>query len=193
MKICILGHYPSNNERYAGVSRVVYNLAHEMSKISDDVVVLKKKRYAKFFKKEKCGKEKNITICNVSHTGLIYKLIREKYDIINIHNMSSFFVLPLILKRFKLIESKIIFVSHGIVDLEKKEKRYDYPLRYELYQRISIYWSDHIIAVSSYLKKHIQEYYTINGKKISVIGNAVDYHFFQEAKSSTSLYLPKKY
>lgn len=193
MKICVMGHYPSNKKKYAGVSRVVYNLVHEISIANNEVVILKKKRYSQLFKKIECTKEENLLICNVSHIGLIPHLIKNKYQLINIHSMSFFYVIPMFLKKFRLIHSKIVFVSHGIVALEKKEKRYNYPLRYQLYQKISFSWSNHIIAVSSYLKDSICEYYGIDEEKISVIGNAVDKNFFKETDLSASIVVPDEY
>lgn len=182
MKVCILGQYPLDTNNFAGVSRVVYNLSHLLNDENPNVVMIRKKRNRHIFKKNRLDKDNNLPVYTLSYLGLAYHLIKEKYDIINIHNMSSFFAIPFILKKLKLIDSKIVFVSHGLVYVEKKEKRYNHPITYQLFQKISLEWSDHIIAVSTSLKEDIQKYYLINHHKISVILNAVDESFFEEKK-----------
>lgn len=184
IKVCILGHYPKSNV-YGGVARVVYSLSQELSKQNCELILFRKQRYKEIFKKNKCESDKSLTICNVSHVSLAMKLISHKYDIINIHNPSSFFVIPLVLKKLKIINSKIIFVSHGLVPIENENQMYNYPKRYFLYQRICIFWSDHVIAVSNHLKSSIIKEYKIKESKISVVHNGVEDRFFTERKKIT--------
>ncbi|MBP2029471.1 glycosyltransferase involved in cell wall biosynthesis [Methanohalophilus levihalophilus] len=192
MKICILGHYPSSGEPFAGVSRVVYSLSHELSELGVELFLLKKKRYSSIFRKLGCKKDKKITICQVSHIELIIDLVNNKYDSITIHNISFFFLIPLILKKLNLIACKIVFVSHGLIDLEKQEKRYDYPLRYSFYQKLFFFWSDQIVSVSNQLKENIVNYYSINPSKITVINNGVGGIFFNRSSAKLDA-LPDKY
>jgi glycosyltransferase involved in cell wall biosynthesis len=186
-----LGHYPKSN-LFGGVARVVYNLSYELSKENCEPVIFKKKRYKYFFKKDTCEKDKNLTVCSTTHLGLVISLIKNRYNIINVHNLSSFFIIPVILKKLRIIDSKVVFVSHGLVPIEKENKRYNYPWRYFLYQKLCFQWSDHIIAVSNYLKSSIMKKYDINGNKISIVHNGVEEIFFAEAKTSfagTSQYI----
>lgn len=189
--MCILGHYPKSNI-IGGVARVVYNLSHELSKENCELVLFRKKRYRKFFKKGKCEVDEKLNICNTSHIGLAINLIIHKYDVINVHNPSFYFIIPLILRKLKIIDSKIVFVAHGLVSIEKQSQRYDYPSRYFLYQRICLFWSDHIIAVSDILKSVIMKEYDIIANKISVIHNGVEQNFFaieQISFEDTSQYI----
>jgi glycosyltransferase involved in cell wall biosynthesis len=191
VKIAILGHYPTETMICGGVARVVYNLSHELSKGSDDVVLFQKKKYRDLFKPQKCSEDNGLMICKVSHLGLIISLVKGKYDIINIHNLSSFFVLPLILKKSKAISSKIVFVSHGLVPLEKREQMYDYPLRYFIYQRMGLHWSDYVVAVSNHSKSKILAMYNIDENKISVIHNGIGKMFFTEKNLRPVVDFPK--
>jgi glycosyltransferase involved in cell wall biosynthesis len=181
-----LGHYPKSNI-FGGVARVVYSLAHELSKQNCELVFYRKKRYSEVFKKKDCHKEDNLTICDVSHLGLAIKLIRYRYDIINVHNPSSFFIIPLILRKLRIIKSKVIFVSHGLVPIEKCNQMYNYPPRYFIYQSICLKWSDHIIAVSNYLKSSIINEYNIEESKISVVHNGVEDKFLTEGKTNSNV------
>lgn len=183
MKICILGHYPKSDV-FGGVARVVYNLSHELSKGRCELVLIKKKRYKDFLRKDMYEKDKNLIVFNTSHLGLVLNLIKDKYNIINIHSMSSYFIIPLVLKKLRIIDSKIIFVSHGLVPIEKENQRYEYPYRYFLYQKICLYWSDHIISVSNHLRSAIIEKYKIKEDKISVIHNGVEEKFFAKTEGS---------
>lgn len=172
-----MGHYPKSNI-FGGVARVVYNLSHELAKENCELILFRKKRYEKIFKKEGYENDRGLTILTVSHLELAIRLIRHKYDIINVHNLSSYFIIPFILKKLKIIDSKIVFASHGLVPIEKENQMYDYPYRYILYQKICLVWSDHIIAVSNHLKSTIIKEYKINENKISVIHNGVENEFF---------------
>ncbi|WP_235284403.1 glycosyltransferase family 4 protein [Methanosarcina mazei] len=169
---------------FGGVARVVYSLSHELSKQNCELILFRKKRYKNLFKKRACEKDENLDICDVSHVGLVMNLIRHKYDVINVHNMSSFFIIPFILKKLKIINSKVVFVSHGLVPIEKGNQMYNYPLRYFFYQRICLFWSDHVIAVSNYLKSSIINEYQIKETKISVVHNGVEDKFFAGEKVS---------
>lgn len=178
-----MGHYPKS-DIFGGVARVVYSLSHELSEQDCELILLRKKRYRNQFKRGTCEKDKKLVIRDVSHIGLVMHLIKHKYDVINVHSMSSFFIIPLILKKLKIINSKVIFVSHGLVPIEKENQMYNYPLRYFLYQKICLFWSNHIIAVSNYLKSSIINEYKIKEDRISVVHNGVEDKFFSEEKES---------
>jgi glycosyltransferase involved in cell wall biosynthesis len=120
--------------------------------------------------------------------SLVILLIRQKYDVINVHNTSSFFIIPFILKKLKIIDSKIVFVSHGLVPIEKENQMYDYPQRYFVYQKICLLWSDHVISVSHFLKNTIVRIYGLKENKISVVHNGVEGRFFIEGKTSIADY-----
>lgn len=187
MKICILGHYPSDTSSFAGVSRVVYNLSHSLSHKHPNVFLIKKKRTRHYLRKNTFHKEGTLPVYTLSHMGMAFHLLKKQYDVVNIHNMSSYFIIPFILKKLHLIRSKIVFVSHGLVHMEMKENRYHYPFRYQLYQKMSLRYSDKIIAVSESLMEDIHNYYSIDKNKISVVTNAVDDSFFEQCKSPNSI------
>ncbi len=160
-------------------------MSHELSKENCELVLFRKKRYREYFKKGKCERDKKLKICNTSHIGLVISIIIHKYDVINVHNPSFYFIIPSILKKMKIIDSKIVFVAHGLVPIEKQSQRYDYPPRYFLYQKICLSWSDHVIAVSNILRSIIIKEYNIIPSKISVIHNGVEQNFFVEKQISS--------
>ena len=191
--MCILGHYPSNINNFAGVSRVVYNISHAMCDESPNITMIKKKRNRYILKKNTFEFDGKLPVYTLSYLGLAVHLVKHNYDIINVHNMSSFFSIPFILKKCHFISSKIVFVSHGLVFIEKKEKRYNHPITYQLFQKISLKWADHIIAVSTSLKNDIMQHYSINCDKISIILNAVDSSFFEQKKRPISFSINEQF
>ena len=182
----IVGDYPENeNALMLGPTRVTYNLSNELAKLPQtDVTLFKAHRHRHFYKRTVCLQKQPLVVMKVSRQNLIINLLKQKNDLINISGVSSFNVLPLVVK--KLLKGKLVYLAHDLVSREK-HLGYKYPPQMNLYEKLLLKKSDHIIVASQYMKETVMQDYGVEPQKITVIHLGVDENFFK--KSDPNLFM----
>jgi len=107
------------------------------------------------------------------------RIVIRKKDIVHAHDHQAFVyaLFP------KALRKKIVFTMHGMWKTYfKAMNEHGIKAKFlEFLQKIMIKRSDHIIAVSNFVKDNLIKYYNIPSEKITVIHNGVDLNKFKPA------------
>lgn len=169
-----------------GLEEYVFNLAKEQAKAANNVHVFTLNR--NFQNNTKLKKKEIVYNINISRSDyyglkkypLTFMPINElnKFDIIHIHGLDFFIDFLSLLKRFKIIKSKLIFTTHGLIFHTNRKAIYK-KLYFYLISKFSLKKIDKIISISENDKKYIStlklnSYLVPNGVKFQKFGQKID-------------------
>ena len=185
MNILLVGNYPSQKTRiFTGPMRVLYCLARSLSELDGiSVTVVTPHRMRDLFRKKNILHRENPSAFRMGYFPFITHLFfNKKYDVINIHGVSFFNLIPLYTPRYGK-KPKIIYTAHGVIPLETG-LGYAYNQKMCAFEKRLITQSDYVTTVSEDTKSYLLEYYPIPAENIAVIENGVDIDSFKPEASN---------
>jgi len=193
MNILLVGNYPSQKTRiFTGPMRVLYCLARSLSQVAGiSVTVVTPHRMRHIFKKRNILHRENPSAFQMGYFPFIkHTFFNKQYDVINIHGVSFFNLLPLYAPRYRK-RPKIIYTAHGVIPLETG-LGYAYNQNMRAFEKRLITQSDYLTTVSEDTKRYLVEFYHIPADNITVIENGVDIDLFKPEAGDRIVRLKKR-